>query len=88
MRRIAAHYIYWKKLLPLHYIEQDDSGRFCGIFPLNEEIAGTEFWDGVVYPLPAGCLTTNAPETLESLQGSGITDSVEIGTEVVLRRIS
>ena len=30
----------------MHYIELDDNGVFHGVYPLNEEIAGTAFYDG------------------------------------------
>lgn len=32
----------------MHYIELDDNGVFHGVYPLNEEIAGTAFYDGVL----------------------------------------
>ena len=35
----------------MHYIELDDNGAFHGVYPLNEEIAGTAFYDGVLEPL-------------------------------------
>ena len=41
MRRIAAHYVWCKQVYRMHYIELDDNGAFHGVYPLNEEIAGT-----------------------------------------------
>jgi len=35
----------------MHYIELDDKGIFRGVYPLQEEIAGTEFYDGVIIPV-------------------------------------
>lgn len=54
MRRIASHYIYWKKWYRMHYLEIDADGRLTGIFPLEQEIANTEFYDGVLLPVPVG----------------------------------
>ena len=51
MRRVASHYIYWRRLYRMHYIELDDQGVFAGIFPLEQEIAGTEFYDGILIPV-------------------------------------
>lgn len=50
MRRIASHYVYWKQLLRLHYVELDEKENLVGVFPLNGEIAGTEFYDGILVP--------------------------------------
>ena len=51
MRRIAAHYVWCKQVYRMHYIELDDNGAFHGVYPLNEEIAGTAFYDGVLVPV-------------------------------------
>ena len=51
MRRIAAHYVWCKQVYRMHYIELDDNGVFHGVYPLNEEIAGTAFYDGVLVPV-------------------------------------
>ena len=48
MRRIASHYIYWRQFYRLHYVELNDNGVLAGIFPLEGEIAGTEFYDGIL----------------------------------------
>ena len=55
MRRIASHYIYWRQFYRLHYVELNDNGVLAGIFPLEGEIAGTEFYDGILIlvPIPA-----------------------------------
>lgn len=85
MRRIAAHYIYWKELLPLHYIELDENDLFVGVFPLREEIERTEFRDGIVYPV----LVDDQYEinTLSDLKKSGITEGVRSGCRVILKSI-
>lgn len=54
MRRFAAHYVWYKQVYRMHYIEVDDGGLFCGIFPLEAEIAGTAFYDGVLIPVLPG----------------------------------
>ncbi|RHO67795.1 hypothetical protein DW083_17010 [Parabacteroides sp. AF48-14] len=51
MRRVASHYIYWKQFYRMHYVELDDKGVLTGVFPLEEEIAGTEFYDGILFPV-------------------------------------
>lgn len=51
MKRFAAHFVWYKQVYRMHYIELDDEGIFRGIYPLEEEIAGTAFYDGVLLPL-------------------------------------
>jgi hypothetical protein len=90
MRRIAAHYIYWRQLYKMSYLELTDEGLFKGVFPLDGEIAGTEFYDGLLIPV-------NEPGQLSGLNGlsglfrqvsqSNITDNVFTGTTVHLYRI-
>ncbi|MDD4516011.1 hypothetical protein [Massilibacteroides sp.] len=87
MRRIAAHYIYWKELLPIHYIELDENRQLIGVFPLKEEIAGTEFWDGIVCPVPVDYKEEKFT-SLDALIESGIVENVEIGSHVFLYRFS
>ncbi|MDD2436681.1 MAG: hypothetical protein PHG27_05375 [Massilibacteroides sp.] len=87
MRRIAAHYIYWKDLLPLHYIEVDEDGFFIGISPLTEEKDFTLFWDGIVYPVPESFLDELSIDSLNALIQSGISRQVEIGCRIKLCRI-
>lgn len=86
MRKIAAHYVYWKKLLPLHYVELDKHNLLIGVFPLTEEIAGTEFWDGFIYPALVDC--SSKIKSFPELEASGITDTVQIGNKVVINRLS
>lgn len=54
MRRIASHYVYWQRWYKLHYIELDAAGCLVGVFPLVQEIAGTEFYDGTLTIVPLG----------------------------------
>lgn len=51
MRRVASHYTYYRQLYRLHYVELDNQGAFAGVFPLEGEIAGTEFYDGILVPV-------------------------------------
>jgi hypothetical protein len=53
MRRIASHYIYWRKWYRMHYLELDAKGRLTGVYPLVQEIANTEFYDGTLLPVPS-----------------------------------
>ena len=46
MRRIASHYIYWQKWYRMHYLELDAEGCLVGVFPLEQEIANPDFYDG------------------------------------------
>jgi hypothetical protein len=53
MKRWAAHYVLLpdNRLLKRHYIETDDKGRLCGVFPLDGEIANTVFYSGILMPV-------------------------------------
>ncbi|MCD7848817.1 MAG: hypothetical protein LUH63_03185 [Parabacteroides sp.] len=62
MRRVASHYIYWKQFYRMHYAELDDRGVLVGVFPLEEEIAGTEFYDGILIPVPVPALDAGSQE--------------------------
>ena len=52
MKRYAAHYILVQPccVLKQHYIELDDNNFMLKIAPLTEEIAGTAFYDGILFP--------------------------------------
>ena len=50
-KRFAAHYVFYGQALYMYYIEIQD-GLFAGVFPLDEELAGTAFFDGILLPLP------------------------------------
>ncbi len=52
MKRYASHYILLSpdKVLRQHFIEVDNSGKITCISPLTEEIAGTIFYNGIIFP--------------------------------------
>ncbi|MCC8143592.1 MAG: hypothetical protein LIO97_06650 [Tannerellaceae bacterium] len=52
MRRVASHYIYWNGLHPMHVLELTGTGSIARLFSLAGEIAGTEFYDGLIFPFP------------------------------------
>lgn len=85
MRRFAAHYIWCKDVLPLHYIELTADGTLAGIFPLTEELAGTAFYDGVLILLPV-----SSQPLLSSLFDAWriLTSEVTAGTRVDVYRLS
>lgn len=86
MRRIASHYIYWQKWYRMHYLELDDQGCFVGVYPLDREIAGTEFYDGVLLPLPE----RTDPSEIYSFPEKWfkLTDNVVKGAKVQLFRLT
>ena len=86
MRRIAAHYVWYKQVLRLHYVELDDEGRFRGVFPLTEEIAGTEFYDGVLIPVPASLF--DADYSLLANGWQGLTGELSLGDAALVYRLS
>ena len=86
MRRIAAHFVWYKQVHRMHYVELDDEGRFRGVFPLTEEIAGTEFYDGVLIPVPASFL--NADFSLLANRWQAITGGLSLGDAAVVYRLS
>ncbi|MDR1370434.1 MAG: hypothetical protein LBJ72_09995 [Dysgonamonadaceae bacterium] len=53
MRRYAAHYVFLGKgiFLKQHYLELDDNSRIIGVRPLENEIAGTVFHNGILFPV-------------------------------------
>lgn len=61
MRRIAAHYVYWKGVHQMSYLELGENDTFRGVFPLVEEIASTAFYDGILLPITEG-----SPKTVQS----------------------
>ena len=52
MKRYAAHYILVQPncVLKQHYIELNDNNCILKVAPLTEEIAGTAFYDGIIFP--------------------------------------
>ena len=51
-KRFAAHYVWCREVLRLHYVELDEAGHWVGCYPLEAELAATAFYDGVLIPLP------------------------------------
>jgi hypothetical protein len=86
MRRIASHAIFWRRLYPLSYIEISSDGVFLGIHPLTEEIPATEFYDGLLLPVPAD---TDLPQPAgrDALQPEALTATVCTGDKIRLYRI-
>ncbi len=56
MKRYAAHYIYLGQSLILkqHFIELDEKNCITACLPLHSEIAGTEFHNGILFPIAQG----------------------------------
>lgn len=53
MQRVASHYIFHRnEVYRMHYLELDDRLCVSGIYPFREEIAGTVFVAGIVFPVP------------------------------------
>jgi hypothetical protein len=50
MKRFAAHYLFFpgRRLYKLHWIELDDAGKIRNINPLEKEIAGVSFYNGIL----------------------------------------
>lgn len=58
MRTIAAHAIFCKQAYRLSYLELDHTNRFHRIQPLQEEMAGTAFYDGLLVVVPDNSVLT------------------------------
>ncbi len=80
MKRLAAHYIVLpgNRIYKQHYIVLDDQDCICGVHPLNQEVAGTEFYNGLLFPIFRNFETTGAGilEELKSLQNEHPESSV------------
>ena len=70
----------------MHYIELDDNGAFHGVYPLNEEIAGTAFYDGVLVPV----LSSEPAIGFKQVMGSwpALTEKITPGCSVHIYRLS
>lgn len=77
MRRVASHYVYWHKMYRMHYVELDDKGAFVGVYPLESEIAGTEFYDGIIIPVTADVKIIHCHEISVSSQWNSKSTVVE-----------
>ncbi|MCD8193653.1 MAG: hypothetical protein LUD74_03725 [Tannerellaceae bacterium] len=89
MRRVASHYIYWNRLHRMHVLELTGTGTITALFPLTAEIAGTEFYDGLLFPFPqdAGEATPGLFFT-DRARWRTLVDSITPQTPVYLYRVS
>jgi hypothetical protein len=74
----------------MSYIELTDGGLFNGVFPLDAEIAGTEFYDGLLVPVDRPDRLTRLNKSsglLHAVSQSDITENVFAGAPVCLYRI-
>lgn len=78
MRRVASHYVYWHRLYRMHYVELDESGALVGVYPLEAEIAGTEFYDGMIVPVLPGADLFPHDSFLFPLQWNSTSTAMEI----------
>lgn len=53
MKRFAANYIACRSVDRLHYVEVTSGSVLNGVFPLEKELAGTSFLNGVIWVVPA-----------------------------------
>ena len=77
MRRIASHYIYWNSFFPMHYVELDEEECLAGVFPLEEEIAGTEFYDGLLILASISTLCTGERGAFDMRRGETLAEALE-----------
>ena len=71
MKRFAAHYIALGKKGNInkhkqHYLELDENNLVKGVFPLEREIAGTVFYNGILFPVSME-LKLQATEILDTI---------------------
>ena len=69
MKRFAAHYIFLGKenIFKQHYLELDENNLVRGVFPLEKEIAGTVFHNGILFPVSIE-LKLQPAKIIDSLQ--------------------
>ncbi len=53
VKRFAANYIACQSVDRLHYVEVTSESVLNGVFPLEKELAGTSFLNGVIWVVPA-----------------------------------
>lgn len=87
MRRIASHYIYWRKWYRMHYLELEADGRLTGVYPLDQEIANTEFYDGTLLPVLVG-QTFHSTDKFSLAEWLAVTESVTENSFVHIYRLS
>jgi hypothetical protein len=68
-KRLAAHSVYWGSadVFKLHYIELDENQLITCIEPLENEIASTSFYNGILFVFPTGTFASVA-ELKERIQ--------------------
>lgn len=71
MKRFAAHHVFYRQALPLHYLEIL-RGRFVGVYPLAEEISGTAFFDGILLPASFSVEKEQVDAVLQHLQSKSL----------------
>lgn len=81
-QRVAAHFIWYKQALRLHYVERDAKGLLTGVFPLEQEIASTAFLDGVIVVFPSPLPFESVEECLSHWQL--LSEGIKEGDEVTL----
>ena len=52
VKRFAANYIACQSVDRLHYVEVTSGSVLNGVFPLEKELAGTSFLNGVIWVVP------------------------------------
>ena len=53
VKRFAANYIACRSVERLQYVEVTSGSVLNGVFPLEKELAGTSFLNGVIWVVPA-----------------------------------
>lgn len=86
MRRIASHYVYWQRWYCLHYVELDAAGCLVGVFPLEQETACTEFYDGALTIVPAE--TDYPPSGNFSVEWLDVSRLVKVSSPVKVYRLN
>lgn len=86
MKRFAAHYIWYKQVHKMSYIELDDSGLFRGVYPLEGEIAGTAFYDGILLPVVSSESSLSCERAIA--EWKSLTGAVSEGSPVWIYRLS
>jgi hypothetical protein len=80
MRRVASHYLFWHRLYRMYYVQLDENGTFVGVYPLDAEIAGTEFYDGMIIPVLPGADFFTGHSFSFPLQSNSTSTAMEILT--------
>jgi len=85
MKKFASHFIWFQgERYRLHYIIIEETGKLSGIFPLEQEQAGTAFFNGVLIPMPV----TDIPQaTVLEEELMALSEKVTIGSVVHLYQL-